>query len=174
MERDPHVLPILGVLATPSVSADEVVAACRRELFDVALTSAVVPFDDTDYYRSEMGPDLKRFWCAAAATVGADLLADMKTASGRLEGRWRDEGKRRVNLDPGYVTPLQLVLATTKTLPQAVYLRDGISAVVELLYRDGVFAPMPWTYPDYGRAASAATFEPFRDYLLGLLREAKK
>jgi hypothetical protein len=64
-----------------------------------------------------------------------------------------------------------MVLATTKPLPQAIYLRDGVYAVVELIYRDGAFAALPWTYPDYRKAAAENLFESFRSQFLKLQRK---
>ena len=89
----------------------------------------------------------------------------------RIAGRRCPGGDRRVNVDPGYVSALQMVLATTKPLPQAIYLRDGVYAVVELIYRDGAFAALPWTYPDYRKAAAENLFEPFRSQFLKLQRK---
>jgi hypothetical protein len=174
MENEPAVLPILGVMAASGVPLNDVVRAANDELFETNLRTTAVPFDSTDYYRREMGSGLTRFWCAGVRLVPASALADYKLAAVALEGRWRDSGDRRVNLDAGYLSALQLVLATTKPLPQAVYLRDGICAVVELIYRDGAFAALPCTYPDYEKAAAENLFEPFRSYFLKLQREVGK
>ncbi len=168
------VLPVLGVILAAGVEPDDVMRAVSGELFPTALRTESIPFDFTDYYGKEMGADLIRFWCAADGLVPAAYLATHKSESGRLEGRWRQRGGRRVNLDPGYISEHQMVLATTKPLPQAVYLRDGIYGVVELLYRDGAFAALPWTYPDYRQAANERVFEPFRSHLLSLRRAAGK
>lgn len=174
MEKEPAVLPVLGVIAAPGVSPDDVVRAANDELFETARETDRIPFDFTDYYRKELGAGLMRFWCAGAHLVPASALADYKLAGVALEDRWRRAGERRVNLDPGYISALQLVIATTKPLPQAVYLRGGIYAVVELIYRDGAFATLPWTYPDYGRAAKDNLLQPFRSHLLKLQREVGK
>lgn len=143
-------------------------------MFDVAFQTDPEPFDVTEYYRPEMGPDLLRFWCAGRRLAPAALLADWKLRSRELETQWGERGARRVNLDTGYLSSLQVVLATTKPLPQAVYVRDGVYALVELLYGSGGFEAFPWTYPDYRRAAAAGAFEPFRSHYLELLREVEK
>jgi hypothetical protein len=174
MSREPIVLPVLGVILAAGVEPDDVMRAVDDELFPTALRTESVPFEFTDYYRKEMGADLTRFWCAAGGLAPASDLASHKLKSGTLEGRWRRHGDRRVNLDPGYISALHMVIATTKPLPQAVYLRDGVYGVVELVYRDGAFAALPWTYPDYREAAAERTFEPFRSHLLHLRRAAGK
>jgi hypothetical protein len=173
MEKDPPVLPLVGVIATPEVATEDVVHTVHDRLFKVGSRTDAEPFDFTDYYRREMGGGLVRFWCAASRLALASQLADWKLRSCELETKWGAPDARRVNLDPGYLTSLQLILATTKPLPQAVYLRDGIYALVELLYRGG-FKSLPWTYPDYGKAASEGAFEMFRSYYLKLLRGDEK
>ena len=172
--KEPAVLPILGLITAPGVSLDDVTRAANDKLFETVQSTEPVPFDATDYYRTEMGPNLERVWCAGARLIHASALADYKLAGAALEDRWRQDGDRLVNVDAGYVSALQIVLATTKPLPQAVYLRDGVYAVVELVYRDGVFAALPWTYPDYKKAAAENLFDPFRSYFLKLRREVEE
>lgn len=174
MDKAPLVLPILGVIAAPEIRLDDVVRTSSAALFEQALQTQAEPFTFTDYYEEEMGEDLVRFWCAGARLVPATLLPDYKLAGVEAEARWRVGGARRVNLDPGYISTLQMVLATTKPLPQATYIRDGVYALVELLFRDGAFQPLPWTYPDYRKAAAERTFEPFRAHFLRLRREMGK
>jgi hypothetical protein len=174
MSREPIVLPLLGVILAAGVEPDGVVEAVDEGLFPTALRTPPVPFEFTDYYRKEMGENLTRFWCGAGGLARASDLAGYKIKSGTLEGRWRGRSGRRVNLDPGYISEQHLVLATTKALPQAVYLCEGIYAVVELLYRDGAFAALPWTYPDYRRAAAEHVFESFRSHFLDLRRATRK
>ncbi len=174
MKKEPGVLPILGVIAAPGVSLEDVVRAANDELFETAQSTKTVPFGLTDYYQKEMGTGLIRLWRAGTRLVSPSALADHKLTGAALEDRWRQGGDRRVNLDPGYVSALQIVLATTKPLPQVIYLGDGIYAVVELIYRDGAFAALPWTYPDYRKAAAENLFGPFRSHFLKLRREKEK
>lgn len=174
MRKDPCVLPIVGVIAAPKIATEDVVRAVSDKLFAVSSQTDPTQFDFTDYYRQEMGEGLVRFWCAASRLAPAGQLADWKLRSCELETKWGKPGARSVNIDPGYVSSLQLVLATTKPLPQAVYLQDGIFALVELLYRSGGFKSLPWTYPDYGKAASEGAFDTFRSYYLGSLRGSEK
>ena len=174
MKHAPSVLPLIGVIAAAEIPGGDVVRAVGDELFEVAFQTDPEPFDLTEYYRPEMGPDLVRFWCCGRRLAPAAHLADWKLRSRELETRWAARGARRVNLDPGYVSSLQLVLATTKPRPQAVYVRDGVYALVELLYRGAGLEALPWTYPDYRRAAAAGAFEPFRSHYLELLREVEK
>ena len=116
----------------------------------IDLRSEQIPFDQTPYYQREMGDDLLRKWVSFTALVRQDAIAEAKLTTNRLEERLaRPDGARTVNLDPGYLVPSRLVLATTKDYAHRVYVGEGIYAEVTLVYRAGGFQPLEWTYPDY-------------------------
>jgi hypothetical protein len=104
---------------------------------------------------------VRRIW-SFEPLVDPGALAAIKLSTNDLERAWSVDGRRRVNLDPGYVSLSKLVLATTKNHGHRVYLRDGIYAEVTLRYREGAFCPWPWTYPDYATAAYCALFGQIR------------
>lgn len=168
MSRVPEVLPFLGVIASPAAPLADLEREIRAALFETSLTTPSLSFDFTPYYEAEMGAGLVRRWYAGALLLPADRLPAWKRASLGLERRWSVEGRRSVNVDPGYLSESQLLLATTKPLPAAVYLSDGLFALVELLYREAAFRELPWTYPDYAAAAARGWFDPFRALFLKL------
>jgi hypothetical protein len=125
------------------------------------LKSRSFPFSFTDYYRAEMGPDLYRRFVAAETLISQDALPEIKHLTLRIEGRFSAPGegvrRRRINLDPGYLTPAKIVLASTKDYAHRIYLDQGIFADLHLKYEQGAYQPLPWTYPDY-RTPEAMTF----------------
>ena len=135
----------------------------------VDVESELLPFAHTSYYDAEFGdpPDLggralvRRIW-SFELLIDPGALAAIKLSTNDLEQGWALDGRRRVNLDPGYVSLAKLVLATTKNHGHRIYLRDGIYAEVTLRYQDGAFSPWPWTYPDYATAAYCALFGQIR------------
>ncbi|MEW6680138.1 MAG: DUF4416 family protein, partial [bacterium] len=66
-----------------------------------------------------------------------------------LEEKFLISGKRRINIDPGYVGSGKLVLASTKDSYHRVYLKDGIYGETTLYFYKGEFREFPWTYPDF-------------------------
>jgi hypothetical protein len=112
--------------------------------------SPLLPFAHTDYYAPEFGTGLQRRLAAFAELIDPGDLADVKVWTNELEQRLAQGGRRRVNLDPGYLTAAKLVLATTKDHAHRVYLREGIYAEVTLSYQGKAWRTLPWTYPDYG------------------------
>ncbi len=96
-----------------------------------------------------MGTPILRFFLAFRELVDPSRLAAVKGESNTLEERWRRDGRRAVNLDPGLLALSRFVLATTKENAHRIPLSGGIYAEVTLLYARGGFRPLEWTYPDY-------------------------
>lgn len=113
------------------------------------LRSGPFLFNHTRYYEREMGAPLYRLFLGFQRLVDPGELAEIKTHTNRLEKRLSLQGRRSVNLDPGYLTLSKVVLATTKDYGHRVYLKEGIYAEVTLRFEQGAFHPLPWTYPDY-------------------------
>jgi hypothetical protein len=124
--------------------------------------SELLSFYHTDYYAREFGPGLMRQIVAFADLIPAEHLAEVKRTTNGLELTWAMDGKRQVNLDPGYVSLGKLVLATTKDYSHRIYLGQGIYAEVTLKYEHGTFQPWKWTYPDYASARYLEIFSKIR------------
>jgi hypothetical protein len=114
--------------------------------------SALLPFEATAYYVAEMGAPQWRCFLTFAELIDPGELAQIKHVTNDIEQELALGGKRRVNLDPGYVSLAKLVLATTKNQWHRIYLGSGIYAEVTLSYQRGAWRPQPWTYPDYASA----------------------
>ncbi len=120
----------------------------------IDLKSPDWPFDMTDYYTREMGPNLTRRIVSFEKMIDPAFLVDAKLITNELEMeltrqfRSQDSG-RIVNLDAGYLTLGQLLLATTKSYSHRIYLGKGIWAEVTLYYYKGRYEKWDWTYPDY-------------------------
>ena len=83
-----------------------------------------------------------------------------------VEQELGDLGCRRVNIDPGYITGHNLVLATTKERPHRVYIGQGIYAEVTMAFKKGRCEFFPWTYRDYREKGC--------EFFLGLREPLKK
>ncbi len=166
------------------ISGDEgllkrAVALLARAFGEPDALSDVWPFDQTDYYREEMGPDLLRQFVSFGPLIDPGRLAGIKRETNALEQRLAEETaaleiERPVNIDPGYITPAKLVLATTKDRAHRIYLASGIYAEVTLVYVRGAWQPLEWTYPDYRTPGYHAFFERVRQRLLEQRRDAER
>jgi len=141
---------VIPMIAGEEALFDEAVHALGEHFGPVDYRSATLPFTHTTYYEREFGPNLLRQFASFERLIDPGELAHIKRLTNDLEIAWADAaGRRRINLDPGYLTQAKFVLATTKNQAHRIYIGEGIYAEVTLIYRHGAFEPLPWTYPDY-------------------------
>ncbi len=115
----------------------------------IGAKSAVYPFSFTDYYTEEMGTGLSKILLSFERLISREKLSFCKHRTNLFETETSRNGKRTVNLDPGYIGEANLVLASTKNYAHRIYLGEGIFGDCHLVFEDGAFHPLPWTYPDY-------------------------
>jgi hypothetical protein len=151
----------------------DALVAMSEEYGRADFISAPVSFDYTDYYEKEFGGSLVRRFVAFERLIRPDALPDVKLWTNVLEQRLSAGGRRRVNIDPGYLAKAHLILATGKGYTHRPYLRDGIYADVTLMYRDKKFRSLPWTYPDYASEEMIGMLVRIREkYILQLRGKA--
>lgn len=156
-----------------TAEASEALNAMEAVLGPPDISSPPLAFNFTRYYEPEMGAPLWRLAVSFGPLTAPDRLVEIKHYTASLEQRLaHPDGRRRVNLDPGMLTVENLVLATGKKSPHRVYLGRGVYADLELIYCDGHFAALPWTYPDYAGAELQHWLQLMRVRLLAQLREA--
>lgn len=122
------------------------------------------------YYDEEMGGPVWKYFVTFSRLMPMDSLVAMKLSAEELQKRFasaeQESFRRTVNLDPGYLTGWNLVLATVKNHAHRLYLGRGIYGEVTLLFRRHAFEPLPWTYRDYASQAVIDFFAQVRcDYL---------
>ncbi len=115
-------------------------------------------------------PALLRYFILFEPLLDRDKLAAVKVASNGIEAAASSDGKRRVNVDPGYIALEHLVLGTTKGFAHRIYIGGGIFADLTLIYENGSYRPLKWTYPDYGGDRLVGLFNGWREDYKGLLK----
>jgi len=155
----------------------------QEGLFDTARTalgqaygpvdhiSPVWPFDFTTYYTEEFGENLVRQFISFSELIESARLPEIKLFTNDLEQEFTLQGKRQINLDPGYIDLSKLVLATTKNHQHRLYLGQGIFAEVTLRFVRKSFRPWEWTYPDYRTDHYIRFFNQVRQTYLEQLRQ---
>jgi len=160
----------MGMLA----SSEEFLQKARREVESrygaIDLQSAIFPFDYTTYYKEEMGNRMLRQFVSFDRLFDPGELKRIKRETIGIERGMSERGKRRANLDPGYVNFSTVVLATTKDASYRVYFGDGLYGQATLFYEKGRFEPFEWTYKDYREEESLRFFGEVRGRLKEQLR----
>ncbi|MBM4431764.1 MAG: DUF4416 family protein [Chloroflexi bacterium] len=163
-------------LITSIFTGDETLLAVARGALvnrfgAIDYSSDLLSFDHTSYYAREFGQGLTRQIVAFTDLIPPQRLARVKRLTNQLEMIWAVGGRRRVNLDPGYVSSGKLVLATTKDYSHRIYIGQGIYAEVTLKYERGAFHPWEWTYPDYASPTYLAIFAHIRQLYVAQLSD---
>jgi len=169
-QTPPPVKLIVGVLAAAAPLLTAAAARLQERFGPIDSRSEPCAWGFSHYYRDEMGPSLVRQFVTFERLLAPGKLAGIKQLTNEMEGEWRTESGRRVNLDPGYVAATKLVLATTKDAGHRVYLSGGIHAEVTLQFIDGSFQPLFHTYPDYAAVEALTFFSRVRSHYLAQLR----
>lgn len=141
----------------------------------IDLTGPIMPFDLTDYYEDKMGPKLQRQFVSFDRLIRPDMLVDIKHRTNEIESRLAAcqascGPARPINLDPGYVEPAKLVLASMKNFSHRIYLGRGVYAEVTLMYRKGRWEPLAWTFPDF----ASGRYDAFLTDVRNLLRQVQR
>jgi len=127
-------------------------------------------FERTRYYEKEMGWPLYRRFITFKDLIPPEELVDKKLNTNKIEAKYSSEGKRRINIDPGYICLERLVLATGKNYIHRIYLSQGIYADLTLVFNKGTFKPLEWSYPDYSDEKSIEFFNDEREKYKNQLR----
>ncbi len=147
--------PVPGKLFVGMISADadlftQAAGKLVCQFSAVDLKSEIIHFSHSAYYSQEMGEGLLRQWISIKEFIAQDDLPQVKLWTNKLDAELADNGRRRINLDPGYLTAAKVVLASTKDFSHRIYLSQGIYAEVTLSYNRSLgWTPCKWTYPDY-------------------------
>ncbi len=153
---------IAGLLLGVKISLDRVKELLTSKFGIIDAESKPWDFTYTDYYQKELGNSIQRMFLSFDASVSPGDLPDIKRLTNRWEEDLGQQGKRSVNIDPGYVALSKLVLATTKEGNYRVYMRDGIYGQSTLYFEKGSFRPWPWTYADYKDERTIVFFNSVR------------
>lgn len=154
---------IVGLFTPDKGLCSAVVSKLESQFGPSDYISRWLAFDYTDYYTAEMGAALFRRLLSFKRLIDQEQLPDIKLFTNELEREWMRDGKRRVNIDPGYLLPSRFVLASGKDFTHRIHIGRSIYADLTLLYEKGRFQTLPWTYPDYAAPALQAILGQIRN-----------
>ena len=166
----PPVKLICAITFAPSIDIENILTALENAFGIIEDRSEIIDFNHTDYYLSEMGPDLKKMLVSFEQLFKPQDLYLAKQTTIDIETIYKKDGKRRINLDPGYLETSKLILASTKNFSHRIYLNEGIWAEVTLIYSGLQFQKLPWTYPDYMDAKFISFLEKARERYKRIIR----
>ena len=120
-----------------------------RSFSSVEYVGEFLDFVATDYYEPEMGVGLKRGMIAFKDLIHPGELTASKLMARDLENQFRRDGKRRINIDIGYLDLFKVVLASFKGRSNKIYLDKGIWADMILYFENAQYQTFMWGFPDF-------------------------
>jgi hypothetical protein len=162
----------IGVLFSDKRIFDGLLPALKDSFGEILFQSSVHPWSYSNHYQKEMGTPIYRTFIFFENIIDPSSIADIKLLTNELEKSTSIEGKRTINLDPGYLTLAKVVLASTKNYSHRIYIGKGIYAELALLYKNHHFNSMPHTYNDYKEDIYVRMFTDMRDILKKRERQA--
>lgn len=170
----PPSLVIAGVLSNDLNLAYKAVEQFGAEYGGVDLLGDPIPFDQTNYYEPEMGSNLVRFYCGFLKLTPTEQLPKIKLDAWKVEQSFFKNGCRSVNLDPGVLDHTKVILASFKEAPQKIHMGNAVWADPVLFFSNGVYEPLPWTFPDLRGAQHIQFFMDAKNHYKALLRKWRR
>ena len=130
---------------------------------EIDFKSQELEFNLTDYYKEELGTNLKRGFISFKKLILPQALPKIKILTNRIEEKLSINKTRTINIDPGYLNLAKFVLATTKDFAHRIYIDKGIYAEITLAYHGKSFESWEWTYPDFRTEAYIKILNKIRE-----------
>jgi len=144
----PKVKLLIGVMYKDRGVLNKTVEILKERFGDIESTLEY-DFDFTDYYEEETGKELKKQILIFKNLIEREILAEIKNWANDTEDKLTESGKRKINLDPGYLTMHNVVLASAKEMPHKIYIGKGMFGDVVLEYKNKSFQHSNHTFPDF-------------------------
>jgi len=133
-------------------SSEEALGAAEKILMkkfgDIDFRTKNIPFVYTKRH-ADMVSAQYRVLLSFRKLIRREEIVEIKLFTNRLEKRLSEEGVRKLNIDPGYLTLSNVYLATCKEFFHRAYLRKGVYIENEYRYVARRFQPWEWTDSDY-------------------------
>ena len=142
---------IIGVIYHEKEVLDKAIDILTKEFGEIDDMSEEFSFSGefSTYYDDEIGGEGLRRIYSFKELIDPARQADIKIRTNEIEADFSVDGKRKINLDPGFINHGRLLLATTKETGFRIPLHDGIYTELTLFWARGGWQKMPWTYRDY-------------------------
>jgi len=121
----------------------------KKEFGDIKAEGEEYDFDFTAYYENEFGKNLKKRIVVFEKEIEKNELVGIRLKTGKIEEELAVDGKRVVNIDPGYISSQEVVLATLKGKPWKEELGKGVFGHKVIEFKDGEVITFRHTFADY-------------------------
>ena len=139
---------IVGILTSKTELLDSVLEDLKGRFGETDIVGDWRIFDHSDYYKDEMGGDLKRTFVSFEKLVAPETARDFKAWTVEIENKYAEGKNRVVNLDAGFVDANKVVLISAKHGGHKIAVAENVWADMLLWHNKGWVA-QPWAFPDF-------------------------
>lgn len=100
-------------------------------------------------YKRELGDDLYTVIYVFRSKFTIHELIDIKKIAIIIEGLLATNGRRKYNINPGFISQDGLFLLSHKRRRRRSYLGRGVWLEKQLMAQYGKLSPMPYTFPEF-------------------------
>jgi hypothetical protein len=160
-------LLIIGVLYKEESTRDKAFEIMESLWGKVKIRSIPHDFIHTKYYEKEMGEGLMRQFVLFEKKMEIPSLPEIKIKTNDIETSLSNESseKRKINIDPGYLTLDKMVLASTKNFSHRIHIGEGIFADLIYRYAGKTYTYCDWTFPEFRAEETVQLFNLWRTEL---------
>lgn len=138
---------------------------------EILFKSQQINWNYSEYYKDELGGNILRQFVFFKNLIDPVNIVDIKIQTNKFEEMFTINNRRRINIDPGYLTLFKIILATTKNYSHRIYLGKGIYAEATLIYKNNTYTPFFYTYKDYRGKEYIDIFIKARNELKTILKD---
>jgi hypothetical protein len=139
----------IGILYNNEEILDKVTKELIERYGEIEQESEPYEFNFTNYYENEMSSNLLKKFIVFKDLISRDEIANIKIETNELEDKYSKNNNRLINLDPGYLTKDNIILASVKESPYKVYISKGIFGHLTLIYGNKQWNANERTFPDF-------------------------
>lgn len=154
---------IVSIIARDKNIIKPILSNLQERFGNIDFISEKMDFSHTEYYNDEIGDNLFRKIISFDKLICPSDLADVKIFTNSVEVQYSDNGKRKANIDPGYIAMEKFVLASCKNFSHRIYLSEGVYADLTLIYKGNNFQALEWTFPDYAKECMITLLKNLRE-----------
>jgi len=144
---------IISIIYSSMDALADALRVLERKFGRVDMETIEIETAEAEFYREEMGERLERRFFSFVKNVERDSLVEIKAACARIEPQFADRVGdhifRTANIDPGIISPENLVMTSHRNMNHRVYMKDGVYSEVTLIYSQEQYMRLPWTSPDF-------------------------
>jgi len=153
IQKPPPGRLVISIIYSSFDALADALSALERRFGRVEYETIEIPCAKAEFYKEEMGDNLHRRLFCFERLIPRDSLVEVKRICHRIEPLFADQAGdyifRTVNIDPGILTPDNLVMASHREYNHRIYLKEGVYAETVLIYAKGRFVRLPWTCTDF-------------------------